>query len=59
MVQKCTCKHAFQDAIYGPQMRVHTQGKDGAPRCTVCGPKPRKQMRVYYHALEFAKTHWS
>ena len=40
-VQKCTCKHAFQDAQLGAGMRHHNQrletAKDGDLRCTVCG----------------------
>ena len=37
---KCGCKHAFQDAIYGPGMRIVTpitkpKGA-GSWRCTVC-----------------------
>ena len=38
---QCTCKHPFQDKIYGQQVRLATPCK-GAPqgqqniRCTVC-----------------------
>ncbi len=46
MIKRCTCNHPFQDSIYGKGMRVHTEGKKGEERCTVCGPKPRNLQRV-------------
>ena len=52
MIQQCTCKHSIQDELHGKQMRVHTEGKDNI-RCTVCGPKTRKQFRLDLHT----KTH--
>ena len=40
-VLKCNCKHAFQDAKLGENMRWHNISKpnseDPKPRCTVCG----------------------
>lgn len=34
---KCSCKHEFQDKLYGAFMRVWTLCKGGASaRCTVC-----------------------
>jgi hypothetical protein len=41
MILRCTCKHEYQDKLYGKGMRVHNyapkgyQGKAGY-RCTVC-----------------------
>lgn len=35
-VKKCTCKHAFQDRVYGKGKRVHTVGEKNTT-CTVCG----------------------
>jgi len=55
MIKKCSCQHSYQDQQYGKGNRVHTEAKDGTLRCTVCGPKTRKTMRLYYHALEWAK----
>ena len=40
MILKCSCKHEFQDAIYGKELRVHNRApksKYGDWRCTVCG----------------------
>jgi len=41
MIMKCTCKHTFQDELYGKGNRVfnRTRKKDGERfiyRCTVC-----------------------
>lgn len=39
-VKTCTCKHSYQDQIYGIGKRVHNKcGINGkvAFRCTVCG----------------------
>lgn len=36
MILKCTCKHAYQDSVYGDNMRVHNPCNKGN-RCTVCG----------------------
>ena len=42
-IKPCSCKHAYQDKLYGKGQRVFNQckGKDGATkslyRCTVCG----------------------
>jgi hypothetical protein len=33
---KCTCKHAFQDSLYGPSNRAMNDTKSGQYRCTVC-----------------------
>lgn len=42
-IAKCDCKNAFQDARYGPGMRVHNIMKNAKAdatakmgRCTVC-----------------------
>ena len=32
----CSCKHEFQDRVYGPGKRLHNPCKNGY-RCTVCG----------------------
>ena len=41
MILPCSCRHAYQDEIYGRGMRWHNpaKGKDGGKiyRCTVCG----------------------
>jgi|APCry1669189034_1035192.scaffolds.fasta_scaffold00539_14 hypothetical protein len=34
---KCTCKHAFQDAEYGEDIRLMNKKKAGGFCCTVCG----------------------
>lgn len=31
------CISTYQDAKFGKGMRLHTVGKDGKTRCTVCG----------------------
>lgn len=46
-ILKCTCENAFQDKLYGKQMRVHNicQGgtnKDRVAYCTVCSPRTPK-----------------
>ena len=45
-IKACNCKHTYQDARYGPGMRVHNMcqgkganGKDADFRCTVCSTK--------------------
>lgn len=36
-ILKCTCKHEFQDATYGKEMRVHNLNKDAVKgKCSVC-----------------------
>ena len=42
-IKKCTCKHKYQDKIYGKGNRVHNEigsnvcvGKLKGYRCTVC-----------------------
>lgn len=35
LIKQCRCENAYQDSLYGKNMRVHTPGKD--VRCTVCG----------------------
>lgn len=42
MILLCRCKHTYQDATYGPGMRVHNYARNalnkaGGWRCTVCG----------------------
>jgi len=39
-VQRCTCKHEYQDKKYGKQLRVFNKSgssKVKVIRCTVCG----------------------
>ena len=37
-IRSCDCKHEYQDALYGKQMRVACLCKEGKEsRCTVCG----------------------
>ena len=36
-VMVCTCKHEYQDKLYGRGMRVHNPMAVGRFRCTVCG----------------------
>lgn len=37
MIRKCSCKHAYQDSVYGQSMRVFNPLKDkNKARCTVC-----------------------
>lgn len=42
-IMPCTCKHEYQDLVYGPGKRVHVaRMKDRKLlgwRCTVCGSK--------------------
>jgi hypothetical protein len=34
----CTCQSAFQDRVYGKNVRVHNLGfKNPIAKCTVCG----------------------
>jgi len=40
VIARCTCKHAGQDELHGPGMRVKNIGRSG-PRCTVCEPGPQ------------------
>jgi hypothetical protein len=50
MIKSCTCKHEFQDSLYGKGMRQHTLSlKEKTPRCTVCGGKARWVERVRLH----------
>lgn len=34
-VKHCSCKHEYQDTVYGKGMRLHTASNKG-DRCTVC-----------------------
>ncbi len=34
---KCSCKHPFQDSLYGAGNRVGNEQRTGMVRCTVCG----------------------
>lgn len=36
MILLCSCKHEYQDKLYGANHRVHNQCAKGH-RCTVCG----------------------
>lgn len=41
-ILRCNCDNAYQDAKYGPGMRVFNQKANkssGAANCTVCGRK--------------------
>ena len=44
-IAQCTCKHDYQDKIYGKNMRLmNTTGTDDKPtgyRCSVCGKEYR------------------
>ena len=51
-IRHCSCKHEFQDEMYGKNMRVHNYGeksyKSGGGShpgwcCTVCGTVKRAQ----------------
>jgi len=43
MIKKCSCKHEYQDKIYGKGYRVFNEKTEGPSRkhkgyrCTVCG----------------------
>ena len=47
MLRRCTCASAFQDSLYGPQMRVmnplrkKSLNDEQQYRCTVCGREGR------------------
>ena len=49
MIKACTCKNEYMDKKYGPGKRVHTVGKKGDERCTVCGPRNRKAEHARQH----------
>jgi hypothetical protein len=34
---RCSCKHAYQDSLYGVGNRVGNEQRTGMIRCTVCG----------------------
>ena len=55
-IQKCVCKHEFQDATYGKGMRVHTEAKDKSLRCTVCSGPARWIARLKSHAMAHVAT---
>lgn len=60
MIKKCErgCQHEFQDQTYGKSMRVHTVSKkDGAHRCTVCGPLPAWQEKLRMPARNWLPIH--
>lgn len=50
------CRSEFQDQRYGPGMRVHTVGKAGDERCTVCSGPARWVRRLQIHAEAHIKT---
>lgn len=55
-ILKCSCRSEFQDRKYGKGMRVHNPAKDGALikyNCTVCGPGPRKEIRLKLYAAKW------
>jgi len=44
MIKYCSCKHEYQEKVYGPGLRVHNEAKSSnksekAYTCTVCGVK--------------------
>jgi hypothetical protein len=51
------CVSLYQDKKHGPGKRVHTVGKDGAERCTVCGPGARWQQRLESCAKAWNPSH--
>ena len=36
-IVKCTCNHAVQDSLYGPNNRCANETRSGQFRCTSCG----------------------
>lgn len=46
-IQKCTCKHEFQDQEYGKGKRAMNAMKkiEGGHRCTVCGKEYGKNTK--------------
>jgi len=36
-IVKCTCKHSYQDSLYGIGNRVANSMRTGQSKCTVCG----------------------
>lgn len=55
MLKTCTCQHKAQDELHGNGIRVHTENKDKQLCCTVCGSKPRKEIRLDLHAKSHIK----
>lgn len=55
MILECTCRHEFQDRMYGRQMRVHNRsdkpGQTNKYRCTVCG-----NLRTYEQTTAEARA---
>lgn len=52
VTKTCTCKHDYQDIIYGKQQRIFNLSEDGKKAsCTVCnnlipiGSSPKKQNK--------------
>lgn len=56
-LMKCNCKHEFQDATYGKNMRVVTRDKNKNPHCTVCGGFPAWITRLASHAKAWLPIH--
>lgn len=57
MILKCTCKHDYQDKLYGYGRRVHNirhKGKIIGYRCTVCGntKDPQNQSALPSYNVE-------
>ena len=47
IIKKCTCKHEFQDKVYGKGMRVHNKSdKDPVCYCTVCCESNRRNKHI-------------
>ena len=43
VIALCNCINAYQDNLYGKNMRVKNVSEDGALKCTVCHKKILKQ----------------
>ena len=40
VIKGCSCKHDYQDQVYGKGQRVHNEGK-ALITCSVCGTKKK------------------
>lgn len=47
MIMLCTCKHEYQDKLYGKGKRVFNLCKKGiSGRCTVCGREQSSGLKA-------------
>jgi hypothetical protein len=46
IIARCICSSTYQDARYGPGMRVFNIAKSGAKGCTVCGMSTSKRNKA-------------